>query len=496
MTPSKFFLYSLLSFISGIFIASFVGIPELLVWEFFILGLFYFCLAFFQKSADSKKRIFLFAICLVIFSLGIFRYQFVNRGFENSELKKIADNSQVVEILGKISREPDVRENGTKVTIKIEKINGFEAEGKVLVTLKEKIFYYYDDQLKINGLLKSPGIFEDFNYQEYLKKDNISGVIYDPEIELVSENQEVFLYSKLLLFKNKLRKTLEKNLPYPQDSILGAILLGDKQKISSELKEKLNAAGVRHITAISGMHIIILSMILTALFIGIGIGRKRVFYFVAIILGLYIVMAGFQPSALRAGIMAFLLLLSQKINRPSNSSRTVVLAGALMLALNPFLLRYDVGFQLSFLAVVGIIYLFPIFENWLKFIPEERVLNLRSILSATLSSQVFTLPILIYNFGYFSLVGPLANILIVPILPYIMIGGFVFLFLGFVSSLLAGIFSWPVLFLLKYLTSLVSLFSSMPLALITFRVSWVYLFSFYLILISFIYYHFSKLKSQ
>ena len=128
-----------------------------------------------------------------------------------------------------------------------------------------------------------------------------------------------------------------------------------------------------------------------------------------------------------------------------------------MLAVNPLLLTSDVGFQLSFLAAMGIIYLSKTLERWLKFIPE--FLNWRSILVMTFSAYIFTLPILIYNFGRISLIGPIVNILILPAVPLIMISGFIFTLLGMAWSSLAWILSWPVWFLLTYLFKVVDFFS-------------------------------------
>lgn len=487
MGVSKIFLSFLLSFIGGIFTASFFNIPELLIYEFFILGILYIGISFVQKNFLFKKAILVFAVCLIIFGLGIVRYQIVDKNFENAELKRFNDTSDIVEVLGTIMKEPDIRDSNTKLTIDVEELNNVEMEGRVLITVENDFFYYYGDKLKIRGLLKTPKVFEDFNYQEYLKKDNILAVIYRPQIELVSRNQRSSLYSKILFLKNKLRKPLYQILSSPQSSILGAILLGDKQRISSQWKEKLNIAGVRHITAVSGMHIVVLSAILISLFIGLGLCRRRALLVTLIALWFYILIIGFQPSAIRAGIMASFLLLSERIGRLSTSSRTMIFTGALMLLIKPFLLRYDVGFQLSFLAVMGIIYLGPIFKNWLRFIPEEKFIGLRSILAMTFSAQIFALPILIYNFGYFSLVSPFTNVLIIPILPYIMITGFLFVIFSFTCPPLAWVFSLPVYFLLSYLTLIVSFFSKISWAGLTFQISWFYLLIFYFILIYFVY---------
>ena len=216
--------------------------------------------------------------------------------------------------------------------------------------------------------------------------------------------------------------------------------------------------------------------------IAIGFWRGQAFYLTVGFIFLYILMIGFQPSAVRAAIMAGLFLSAQKVGRVSYSQRAVIFAGALMLAQNPFLLKDDVGFQLSFLAVMGIIYLFSIFQRWLKFIPQDKYLNLKNILSMTFSAQVFTLPILIYNFGYLSLVSPLTNILIVPLLPFIMVSGFIFSLVGIFWQFLGWLLSFPAWLLLTYLTKIIDWFYCLPFASLEFKISWQWVLIFYLIL--------------
>ncbi len=277
-----------------------------------------------------------------------------------------------------------------------------------------------------------------------------------------------------------MRESIYRNLSPPQGSILGAVILGDKRKISPEWKERLNYAGVRHLTAVSGMHVAILTSVLMTLLIGLGLWRQQAFYFAIIFIALFIIMTGLQPSAIRAGIMGGLFLLSQYLGKQNISSRAIVMAAALMLAQNPLLLRLDVGFQLSFLAMMGIIYLRPTFSSWFRKIPN--LFQFRNILAMTLSAQIFTLPILIYNFGYMSLVAPITNILIVPLLPYIMILGFVFGILGILWQPLGWILSWPAWLSLTYLTKIVDFFSQVSWASLTLEISWVWLAIFYLIL--------------
>jgi len=386
MTPSKIFLYFLLSFIGGVFVSSFLKVPQLIIYEFFCLGIFYLIVFFKQKA------ILVFAICLIIFGSGILRI----------------------------------------------------------------------------GIAKLPEVGP-------------------PEVFYQTEEKGIpVIQEKLFSFKQKLREVIYQNLSPPQSSILAAIILGDKQKISSEWKEKLNIAGVRHITAISGMHIVILSQILILLGIFLGLYRGQAFWFALILLWLFILMIGFQPSAIRAGIMGSAFLFCQKIGRQKAALNALVLAAVIMLAFNPSLLRYSIGFQLSFLAVLGIIYLMPIFSKFLQGAKLLKTLNLSGLLGMTFSALIFTLPILIYNFGYMSVVTPITNILIVPLLPYIMGMGLFFVLLGAIWQPIAWILSLPVWLLITYLTKIVDFFSQISWACLTFQISWLWLPIFYIILAYFV----------
>ena len=200
------------------------------------------------------KKFVIIGFCILFLVAGIWRHQQAELKITDNELGRYNDLEQKITLIGQIIKEPDVREKNIKLTIKPEKI-----KGKVLVTINRYPQYQYGDKLKITGNLKTPLEFEDFNYKDYLAKDGIYSVIYWPEIEILDrENYRSptsIIYAKILSFKNKLRESIYQNLSPPQSSILGAMILGDKSRISQEWKERLNYAGVRHLTAVSGMHI-------------------------------------------------------------------------------------------------------------------------------------------------------------------------------------------------------------------------------------------------
>ena len=391
MTPSKILFLALLSFIGGVFISSFFNVPDLIIYEIFILGIFY-SLIFFKE-----KTILVFGICLIIFTLGILRTEPAKANLPQSPTQ----------------------------------------------------IYQYSTL----------------------------------ETDCLSE--------KILPLKQKLREIVYQNFSPPHSSILAALVLGDKRKISQQWKQKLNIAGVRHITAISGMHIVIVSGILIWIFIVLGLSRPRAFYFVLITLWFFIFLTGLQSSAVRAGIMGSVFLLSQKLGRQKAGLRVLVMAAALMIIFNPLLLRYNIGFQLSFLAALGLIYLLPLFKNLLEKIKLFKVLDLSYLLSVTFSAQLFALPVLIYNFGYFSLASPITNILIVPILPFLMTGAFLFLLFALISQPLGWLISLPIYLLLSYLILVVNFFSKLPISYFTFQIPWFSLPIFYSFLAYFLW-HYSK----
>ncbi|MFH0859443.1 MAG: ComEC/Rec2 family competence protein, partial [Patescibacteria group bacterium] len=159
---------------------------------------------------------------------------------------------------------------------------------------------------------------------------------------------------------------------------------------------------------------------------------------------------------------------------PSNGLKAVILAATIMLFFNPLLLTKDVGFQLSFLAIMGLIFLQSKLSDAFKIVPDW--FQLRCNLSSTLAAQIFVLPILIYNFGQISLLSPITNILILPFLPIITILGFISMLAAIFSQSLGQFLSWPVWTMLTYLIKTIDQFSNFSWATLSFQnVSWIFL---------------------
>ena len=399
----------------------------------------------------------------VLVAVLIFIFRLEQALSPQDRLRQFRDTGKIFQFEGIVVGEPDKRLDNTKLKVRLLPYSEY-----VLITIGSYQEYFYGDKLKLKGKLQTPKEFEDFNYKNYLRKDKILSVMYEPKIEVIGKSdllEEVGLprfYANILEIKEKLRISIYRSLASPQAELLAAMVLGDQSRLSQELKNNFSRTGITHIVAISGMNITIMAEILIFFFgLTLRLGWNRAFYLVLFITVFYIVMIGAPASAVRAGIMAGVLLLAQKTGRLYFAGRALLIAAAIMLIFNPLLLFYDVGFQLSFLAVLGIIYLFPIFDFHLShFLKNKGSRWFRQILALTLSAQIFTLPILVYNFGSVSLISPLVNVLVVPLLPVILIFGFLGILAGLFGQFLGMMFSFPVFGILSYILEVSRVFGN------------------------------------
>lgn len=416
----------------------------------------------------------IFLVVCLIFIVIVF---FITPKILESEIPRSLPDEGI--FVGKIIKEPDIKSDNIKLTVKTDKY-------KVLITVPNYPEYFYGDVLKIQGKLQIPEIFDEFNYKNYLAKDKIYFVIYYPKIEVLERNTGSPIFGAILKFKNKITDKVENIMPFPEVSILEGVILGNKQIFSEKIKNDLSITGTSHIVAISGMNIVIISNILMFVLIGLGMWRKQAFWFVLILIFLFILMVGAPASAVRAGIMGAILLYAQKIGRLSNAARIVIFAGTIMLIFNPLLLRYDIGFQLSFLAVLGLIYIKPILDKWIEKIKkQEQISFLLQIITTTIAAQISVLPILVYNFGKISFISPITNILIVPFIEFFTILGFVFILGLMIFPFLGKILLWPAYLGGAYILKTIDLFSRIPWAAKQIsNVHWIWISLYYLLIIA------------
>ena len=447
--------------------------PQIFVWGILFTGI----LAIITSLFANKNDFIVFGFCFLFLAVGILRAQISEFNIANDKLAKLNDRPDKITLIGVVSNGPDLRDTSQKLDVKT-------GCSTILVTVDRYPEYHYLDKVKITGKLEAPMVFDDFNYKNYLLKDGIYSVMGFPKIELAGKEKPNVIqavYSGILWFKEKLRDSIYQNYLPPQSLILEGIILGNNKTMTQDLRDKLNVTGLRYLTAISGVHVIILSAILMSFLLMLGFHRYKAFYFSIIFIWIYIILTGFTASGIRAATMGSIFLTAQRFGRQNTSSRTITIAAALMLLQNPLLLIYDIGFQLSYLASLGIIYVKPIIDYFLKIITKEKLKNLSDMVSVTITAQLATLPVMIYNFGTIPLVSPITNLLVIPIMQMLMIFGFLSSILGIVSNALGFIFSVPCIILLTYFIKVLDIFSAPWMSKTIQNVSWLWLAGYYLL---------------
>jgi len=425
----------------------------------FFLGWFHFFWAGFLilfVSGLKEKKFSYYGICLIGLSLGLWRGNLAETDLIKKKILMESIYNQSVVLTGQVIKEPEKSFSFQKLIVFSQNY------GKILVKTSFYPDYEYGDYLQIKGILKKPDSFGNFDYQNYLERKGIFVLMKYPKIERLDKNYFCqsgrffcllgLVYKDILRLKTRLRESLTRNLPWLHQTILRAMILGDKSNLPSSLKEKLNQSGTRHIVAISGLHMVVFSQILVYLGLAVGLWRQQVFWFVSLFLVFYIIFIGLPISACRAGLVAFLLLLAEKVGRVASVGRALILVAFLMLLLNPFLLL-EPGFQLSFAAAWGIFSFRSFFEKILKWIPN--FFQIRNMLIMTFSAQLATWPILLYHFGQFSWRAPIANLLIIPCLSWLLGSGFLLGLIGLFSQTLAHFLAWPVILLLGYVLKVI-----------------------------------------
>lgn len=464
MTRSGQLLLLCLGFMAGIGLASFFFIDPFLAYLFLLLSLTVLILCW------SKQNFRLMALVGLFLFFGWGRFSLT--GFSFNQERLIGYTGKTLSLEGQVIEEPDQRIDQVRLALGhlVMDINGQkrEVKGRLLVVTNLYPKYSYGERLTVYGQLQKPAIFPDFDYSRYLARYGIYAVTYYPAIKKLEGNYGSWFYAHVLGVKEKLQLAINQSLTEPSAGLLSAMLLGERGNITKELRQEFSNVGISHIIAISGLHITIIAGLLMNLMMFFHLSRQKSFYLAIIFLTFFIILIGAPASAVRAGIMGFLVLWGQYLGRPNRSINALILTATIMLLFNPWLLSADLGFQLSFLAVLGIIYLKPFLA---RIYPKKRdKWQIRDSLEMTLSAQAMTLPLLVFAFGQFSLIAPLTNILVLPILPFLLMLGLAASLIGIIFLPLAQIIFWPVWLMLNYILKIAQTLEGLPFS--SWQISW------------------------
>jgi competence protein ComEC len=437
--PAFIFLWS---FILGVFVSSFVFISPLISVSIFVFVSFLYLII--RLSVSNPDRIVLLLIvAMLAFSFGAFRYG-VKDFHEINPLFEDAAGEEIT-IHGRVVNEPERKEDSIRAVV--------QTDGeKVLMSTSLFSNIEYGDEIVLRGKLEKPGIIEsdsgrDFDYGKYLSKDDIYYTLNFADVEIVSKghgNKIIFL---LLRIKHSFTSKISKLLPEPEASLLSGLLISGKQALPESVLEEFRRAGVSHIVVLSGYNITIVAEFMQRMFGFLALRFSILSSVVGIVL--FTLMTGATATVMRAAVMAIIVLFGRALGRGYSIGRSLLVAGFLMILENPKILVFDASFELSFLAVLALVYVSPLFERLFRRFSNKW--GIKSILSVTLSAQLTVLPFLLYSMGNVSLVSPLSNMLILILVPATMFAGFIATLIGFINYYLALPFSYMAHLMLSYI---------------------------------------------
>ncbi len=443
-------------FIFGVLLRSFLFVNFYLVVLFSVISVALFL--FFSLVSKNKWGI-ITSIFILAFCLGIFRFHSVDVSPPSVFEAKVG---QKVTLSGIITDEPSAGENNVKLIVEVK---SGEEKTSVLVSTGLDTDYKYGDEVNFSGKLEKPENFitdqgKEFDYINYLRKDGIYYVMSYVTPEIVSRGNGNFIRSALFSVKEKFLAKMNLAINSPESLLMGGLILGEKASFSKEMRQSFIDTGTIHIIALSGYNITIIAEWIMKLFsslpqnFGIGAGIFMIL--------LFILMTGASSTAIRAGIMATLALVARATGRNYDVARALILAGVFMILLNPFVLAFDVSFQLSFIATVAVIFLTPRIEKYFLWVTPH--FKLRDIISVTCAAYIFVLPFILYKMGNLSVVALPANILILAFIPFTMALGFLTSLAGFVSYILSVPVGFISSLFLRYELGVINFFANFSFA--------------------------------
>lgn len=478
-----------LAWVLGIFAASIFRIPV----PFIFTGFVPVSLMFIFKH--RLKTLVLISIFLFTFFGAALYYPITQPINQNTDLISGPGSTR---IKGIIDSQPEIKDKYTYLKLSVNEVKTEEGwqtrSGKILILAQRFPEYRYGDILLVSGVLEKPPVFEDFDYQTYLARNDIYFTMYFPDIDIIDRITGFNIFSWIYTLRNNLSQSLAAALPEPQAALAQGIVLGIRSSIPDSLKTDFSITGTAHLLAISGVNL----SIITGLLITIGVwlfGRRHYLYIwlALFFIWFYFLITGVQAPVFRAAIMASIFLIAELLGRQKNAFAALSFSAAIMVGISPDIL-FDISFQLTYAAMLGLIFIASPLNNSIhqtifKNLGEEglkvkTLILVSDSLSISLGAILAVWPIITFHFGTFSIIGPLATLLIAPSLPLIIILGSITAAAGLLSPPLAQGIGWITWLPLSYMLGMVNVFANLPYAAIhTGRINSIWIFTYYAILI-------------
>lgn len=421
----------------------------------FCLCIIFIILAFYICKKMNKKLIIIIIIIILFSSLyTIYRCYLFENKYED------IDN---VKLIGKIINVESKNEYYMTYELNVKKLNNMDKfkGDKILIKVKknDKINLNLGDIVQVYGKIKAPEVrrnYKGFNYKRYLNSKNIYTVVNANYIKIINKNDKLNIF----YIKNQIINKLESILKEDNSSICLALTIGYKINITDDINEYFEKSNLLHLLAISGLHITYISMILNSILRKFT--KRKTKILIIFFLCFYILITNFIPSIFRVCIMQIMILISSLIYRKSNIITNLFISALILLIINPLVI-YNIGFVFSYVGTISIIIfnkyikrLFDLIEIKFSGILKMKISKeknnfgicvskiykkIREISIVTISANILLIPLSMYIFNSFSFTFLLSNILVQPILPYIIIISIIQIVLSFLSIKLGSIFS-------------------------------------------------------
>lgn len=474
-------LWISLSFLLGIIIASQISLPT---WAWTLIALLLFPLSLFLRSRFTHyvSRItdyfptfhFLpitFFLPTILF-LGATYYQLRQPNIDAFQIAFYNDRNYELLITGFVAEPPDYRDSYTNLKIQVETVDtgdgDLRVDGFILVRVLPNQIYDYGERLRLRGELVTPPENENFSYRDYLARQGIHAYVSKAEITRLPGNSGNIFISQIYKFKQKLLENTYRLFQDPEASLFAGILFGVDTGLPQKLQDAFKNTGTAHIIAISGFNIAIIAGVLFSTLKYIF--NQRISAILSVLgIFFYAFLVGGDSAVMRAALMGSISLFARQVGRRNTGLNALAVVAFVMSLFNPLIL-WDVGFQLSFFATLGIILYAEPFSNFTanliaKFSKSDtsvfaKLINENFVL--TLAAQLTTIPIMAYHFNRISLISFIANPFILPVQPLVMIIGGLSVFISLIIFPLGQLLAWVAWAFAAYTIRIVEFFNTIP----------------------------------
>ncbi len=400
---------------------------------------------FFKKNTTASVFLFLFLG-------GVAAFLFVAL-FAHTPSPTLAPTSKQITLNAVVDDIPGISKSGTRFSAKVG--------SDELLVFGPQTALHYGDMITMRTTLEPPKPFDtnfgkSFAYDEYLANQGVYLIARAQEIKITGHAPPSKILEILFKFKSKLTSIIHHYLGQEEAQLAGGIVLGDKQSFTDELRNALSVTGTSHIVALSGYNVSLLAAAIAFMLRKLGKRAREIGGVLTIVL--FVIMTGAQITAIRAGIMGSLVLFAGIFGRDYIFVRSLLLAGVGMTLFHSRIM-YDLSFQLSFLATIGVVVLAP----KLTFI-RTKVKWITEAIQLTLAASVMVVPIIAYKIGVFSLVSFPINILIAPLVPLVMFLTLPVFILGWIGTIFVLPFAYMLSFATKVLLFIIKTAALIPLA--------------------------------